>query len=96
MYGKEGLIRLKKGEYMQYDCDNDLEREFIVFFPKALNCNEICQIIDQAGNYNLSFEQIFTNLVQLLHKLLTNSLIELPIPPERFQTTKFQSLIHIP
>ena len=96
MYGKEGLIRLKNGEYMQYDCDNDLEREFIVFFPKALNCNEICQIIDQAGNYNLSFEQIFTNLVQLLHKLLTNSLIELPIPHERFQTTKFQSRIHIP
>jgi hypothetical protein len=90
------LIRLKKDDYFQYDCDNALEYEFIEMIPKTLTCSELCQIIEQSQKYNMSYDEIHANLVQLLHKLLRNSLIQLPIPKERFMVTKVQSLIHIP
>ncbi|HUY00085.1 MAG TPA: methyltransferase domain-containing protein [Candidatus Deferrimicrobium sp.] len=91
-----GLIRLKKDDYFQYDCDNALEYEFTEMIPKALTCSEMCQIIEQSQKYNMTYDEIHANLVQLLHKLLKNALIQLPVPKERFLVTKVQSLIHIP
>ncbi len=96
MSSKHGLLRLIKDEYLQYDCDNDLEHEFVELFTGSLNCEEICQVIAQSNKYNLSHDKIFDYLIQLLHKLLRNSLIELPIPVERFYTTKFTSVMYIP
>ncbi|MDD1779221.1 MAG: 50S ribosomal protein L11 methyltransferase [Candidatus Helarchaeota archaeon] len=93
---KTGLLRLKQNDYNQYDCDTDLEREFVQLLPKDLNVSEICQIIAESGSFELSSEKIQENLVKFLHKLLLNSLIDMPIPQERFQITNFQSYIHIP
>ena len=96
LLSKTGLLRLKQNDYFQYDCDNDLERDFLQFIPKNLNCSEICQIIFESQSYDLSYEKIQENLVKFLHKLLLNSLIEIPIPQERFIVKNFQSVIHIP
>lgn len=93
---KTGLIRLKQDEYFQYDHDNDLEWDFIQLLTQSLNCKEISQIILQSHNYELKFEDILSSLVQLIHKLIRNSLIEIPVPKERFQVTRFQSTIHMP
>ncbi|MFX1293236.1 MAG: methyltransferase domain-containing protein [Promethearchaeota archaeon] len=93
---KSGLLYLRQNKYFQYDCNNKLELDFIQLFPESLNCNEICQTIEQTQKYTLSDKEIMDNLIKLLHKLLLNSLIELPIPYERFQVTNFQSIIHIP
>ncbi|MHA1648915.1 MAG: 50S ribosomal protein L11 methyltransferase [Candidatus Helarchaeota archaeon] len=91
-----GLLFLHRDEFSQYDCDTELEWDFIQLFPKKLNCNEICQTILQSEKYSLSHEELMDNLIQLLHKLLINSLIDLPIPSERFQVTNFHSKIYIP
>jgi hypothetical protein len=96
LLSKTGLLRLKQNDYFQYDCDNDLERDFLQFIPKNLNCSEICQIIFESQNYDLSTEKIQETLIKFLYKLLSNSLIEIPIPQERFLIKNFQSVIHIP
>jgi len=93
---KTGLLRLKQNDYNQYDCDNDLERDFVQLLPKNLNMSEICQIIAESGNFDLSPEKVQENLIKFLHKLLLNSLMDIPVPQERFQVSNFQSQIHIP
>jgi SAM-dependent methyltransferase len=93
---KNGLLRLKQDDYFQYDCDNDLEVDFIQLFPKDLACSEICQTVFESKKYNLTYDAIFENLIKLLHKLLRNALIQLPVPYERFRVTKFQSILRIP
>ncbi len=96
MISKVGLLNLRKDDYSQYDCDNELELDIIELIPKDMSCSEICQTIFQSQKYSLAYEEIFDRLIKLLHKLLTNSLIELPIPYERFRVTDFQSIINIP
>lgn len=96
MVSDTGLLRLKHDQYFQYDIDNDLEGDFIQLIVQSLNVKEICEIVMQSQRYSLSYEQIQANLIQLLHKLLVNTLVELPIPVERYKTTKFKSLLYIP
>ncbi|NVM31476.1 MAG: methyltransferase domain-containing protein [Candidatus Helarchaeota archaeon] len=96
MLSKAGLLLLNQEDYSQYDCENDLEWDFIQLLPKPLNCNEMCQIIAQSRKHEMTFEEIKNRLIQLLHKLLMNSLINMPIPKERFVFTRFSSSIHIP
>jgi predicted RNA methylase len=93
---KTGLLRLKQNDYNQYDCDNDLERDFVQSIAQNLSVSEICQIITESGNFDLSPEKLQENLIKFLHKLLLNSLIDVPVPQERFVVSHFQSQIHIP
>ncbi|MHA1265762.1 MAG: 50S ribosomal protein L11 methyltransferase [Candidatus Helarchaeota archaeon] len=92
----KGLLCLKKDNYYQYDFDNELEQDFIQLISKGFSFTEMVQIIEHSQNYNLSFQELRSYLIEFVHKLLLNTLIELPIPPERFQSHKFQSVIHLP
>ncbi|NVM55290.1 MAG: hypothetical protein HWN66_16405, partial [Candidatus Helarchaeota archaeon] len=93
---KTGLMQLKQDEYFQYDCDTEIEWDFIELFPKSLNCTELCQIIHQSGKYDYTYEEIQANLIKLIDKLMLNSLIQLAIPKERYQVTQYRSSIHLP
>ncbi len=90
------LVRLKNDFYYYYTCDRPLELEFISFFQKNFNCRKICTEIAQSSKYEMTYEAIQKELVEFIHKLLSLSLISLPVPPERLKITRFQSDINIP
>jgi len=90
------LVRLESNIIISYKCNSELEAEFIKLFPDSLNCNEICQIIYESQKYDLSYEDIRKKLIELLHKLMENSLITLPIPKDQMLITQFESQINIP
>lgn len=90
------LVYFEKDRYYQYDSVDDLEADFINLFLKSCSCQEICRRVYESRPFNLSYEEIYHRLIQLIHNLQRYNLIELPIAEKYWTSNHFQLKLYFP